>query len=151
VAKHDDDMADMRIIVEALNFFAPFTFEQYIQHIKEHPEDKWYDLTEKRGHHRLLGREGARAFQRLARRQRDLAKNAIAIDEGALEDAIREMFVELFIRDRRPVNERKWVDRMLSRALKRSSAKHAARTHYYPCIFVFRADPPEFRVVRCGS
>jgi hypothetical protein len=99
-------MADVRIIVEALNFFAPFTFERYIQHIKEHPEDKWYDLTETRGHHRLLGREGARAFQRLARRQRDLANNAIAIDEGALEDAIRDAFVEHFIRDRRPVNER---------------------------------------------
>ncbi len=145
MGKPQEDREDVRIIAEALIRFGQMSFEDFKAHAETHPEDKWHEL-DLGEHHRMIGREAALAFARLAKRQRQIDPFRESIDEVELEKAVRTAFVETFIRDQRAWAEQKWIDRMLNSATKRVKGKQEAITHFFPCVFLYRGHPDEFRV-----
>lgn len=147
MGKPQQDLQDMRIIAEALIRFGAMTPAEYFKHIDTHPEDKWGELNMPDGRgHRPIGREAARAFHRLAERQRDIDPESEAIDLETLNRAVREAFVDIFIKKAKPWDEQKWVDRMLNRAMKRVKSERRATTHYLPCVVMHSGHPTEFHV-----
>lgn len=143
MAKHDEDLQDVSFIFNDLLRFAAMTSDKRKRHLEEHPEDKMH-CVDMRGHH-PISREAARRFSHLAKRQRAIDPDEHTIDLSTLDRAIRAAFVEMFLIKRRPI-ERKWIDRMLNRAVREAKKRHEAVTHYLPCVIMTKGKPPEFRV-----
>ena len=135
------------MIAEALMRFGAMTPTEYFKHIETHPDEKWGDLDmpDRRGH-RPIGREAARAFHRLAERQRDIDPERESIDLETLNRAVRKAFVDIFITNGKPWDQQKWIDRMLNRAIKRVKSEHRTTPHYLPCVVFHRGHPAEFTV-----
>ena len=84
-------------------------------------------------------------FISLTDRQKAVDPGGHALNPEILNNAIRQAFVDVFIRERRPL-ERKFIDRMLNRATRAAAAGHEEITHYVPCVVVNRPSPAEFEV-----
>ena len=145
MGKPQKDLDDVNFIAKDLLRFATMSFQDLKRHIKEHSEDLLCDITIPGHGHRLISREAARRFAQLAKRQRDIDPNKHAISLSTLEEAIRETFVEIFISEGRPV-ERKFVDRMLGKAVQREKKDHKAVVHYLPCVIMSTGYPSYFEI-----
>ena len=146
MGKPQDDLRDINIIAEEIVRFAKMTFQEYQLHIKDHPEDNmhWLDMPA-RGH-MPISREAALCFRSLAERQRKVDSDPDSLDIGAVDRAIRGEFVKTFVVEGKPYDERKWIDRMLNRAIKRTKQMHESITYYFPCVVTAKGDPPEFAI-----
>jgi hypothetical protein len=145
MGKRKDDLCDMNVIADEIIKFAKMTFHEFKTHIEGHPEDKMHWLDMPTGGHRPISREAALRFSGLAKRQRDIDPDPDSLDLGALDRAIRAEFVDTFIVNGRPI-ERKFIDRMLNRAVRRAKQTHESITYYLPCIVMTKGDPPEFKI-----
>jgi hypothetical protein len=95
-----------------------------------------------------MGRDGTDAFSRLTKRHAEKDADGDAIDLEKLNRAIRAAFVEIFIVQGKPWTEQKWIDRMLSRAIRQVKSTHQTRTHYLPCVALSKGHPDEFAIGR---
>jgi hypothetical protein len=144
MGKPQEDLRDINIIAEEIAKFAKMTFLEYKLHIKDHPEDKMHYLDIPTHGHMPMSREAALRFHQLAERQRAVDSDPDSLDVEAIDRALRAGFVETFIIKRRPYDERKWIDRILARAVKRAKQRHESITYYFPCVVTAKGDPPEF-------
>lgn len=145
MGKHHDDINDLDFIIKDIHRFASMKYEDYMSHYKEHPEDRMQLIAWPGGGHHPISREATRRFTQLTNRQWKVMPNKHAIDPDTLDCAIRDAFIEVFMLETHTV-ERKWVDRMLNRAVQKVTKNHEATTHYLPCVIMKEGHPPDFCV-----
>jgi hypothetical protein len=147
MGKPQDDLADVRIIVESLIRFSNMPWQEFKAHIDNNPKDGWNHLDmPNRGGGRPISYEAGRAFSRLTERHAENQPDGDDIDLNELNTAIRTAFVDFFIVQRKPYDEQKWVDRTLNRAIRNITRRYAERTHYLPCVVTFKPHPSEFSI-----
>lgn len=145
MGKPQEDLRDVQFIRDDLARFGSMTFEQMAEHWDKHPEDRLQMVYLPNRSHRPISRDAAVRFASIAERHRKILASGSAIDLRAFDRAIREEFVDAFVVQDHPT-ERKWIDRMLNRAVTKTTATHQEKTHYLPCVLVEPPTPPEFRV-----
>jgi hypothetical protein len=145
MGKPQDDLCDINIIADEIIKFSKMSFEEFKAHISQHPEDKMHWLDMPTGSHRPISRKAALCFSGMAKRQRDIDSEPHTLDLGTLSRAIRAGFVDTFIVNAHPI-KRKFIDRMLNRAVRRVKKTHEVITYYLPCVVVTKGDLSEFKI-----
>jgi hypothetical protein len=145
MSKWQEDLDDVKAIYDDVLRFLPMKFEDYKKHIDEHPEDKLHHINLREGGSLHISAASSKRFAALTKREIEVNPSGGDLDRKALDRAIRDLFVEVFL-ERGQAVTRPVVDKMLARAVKRSKAKHRPITHYLPCVVVGDREPREFRV-----
>jgi hypothetical protein len=144
MGKPKQDIEDINFILNEIGKFSSMTPEDIGIHIKQPPFDMLYTINLATGKHIPIGHEAALRFNKIAKRHCEL-HNYNDIDVLALEREIENEFAKTFIEDKRP-NEKKFIDRMLNRAVKATQNNHKTNTHYLPCVITRQGQPSEFRI-----
>src|SRR5207302_8419620 len=146
MAKWKEDVADVKTIYDDVVRFARMGFHEYKAHVDAHPEDRGlHHVNLPGGGHQPISADSTDRFFKITKRLIAITPDNADLDRTTLDAAIRAEFVEMFLRNDRPI-EQSTVDKMLTRALREVRKKHRQMTHYLACTLVGDDEPFEFRV-----
>ncbi len=145
MSQWEEDVNDVKAIYGDVLRFLSMKFEDFKKHIEDHPEDRLRHINLREGGSLRISAESSKRFAALTTRQIKAHTSGGDLDRQALDQAIRDAFVAMFL-EHEQVIDRPRVDKMLARAVKASKRKHRSITHYLSCVVVGDRDPREFRV-----
>lgn len=143
MGKPTQDIEDISFILNEIKKHSSMTVEDFRELVKKDSFYLFYTLDLSSGKHIQIGREAALRFKSIAERHCKLFQHTI--DVSSLELAIKLSFAKTFIEKENPI-EIKFVDRMLSKAVKETQENHKMITHYIPCVITRQGEPSEFKI-----
>lgn len=144
--KRQQNLEDLRLIYEKVDWFLKQKPEDLIQYFQKHRMDSLYSIPDKKLGMIICGREASEKFYNIAERylgSQKEGKNKTNLDEFVKK--LKEEFSRRFLQEDEEINENK-VDRMLSTAYRSMSREFKQLTHYIPCTIFFSRTIDSFEI-----